>query len=296
MVKLRQQQRPLFTHRIGTEFARRLDKSGVEWHNLGIALDEQASPEALVAQLEASGLAVIEQHQQGDLQYLLEELPTLLNARAQKNAIYPIGLPQLDAALGGGLYPGLHVLGGVTAGGKTALALHIAQQNAQVGCPVLFVTYEQSRAELWSRLISASLGISMSQLRKGRVAEEPIGDHLKAHEKYQELATSIAQHLRIFEGDGSSGSQQWGVERIAAEVRRVRATFGQAPLVILDYLQRMPSQLDADKRHKVDEVVTALQVQLGREEHTPLLLLSSKSFQGCEEGRVRQHGVVVSNG
>lgn len=60
-------------------------------------------------------------------------------------------------------------------------------------------------------------------------------------------------------------------------MRRLRAVFGQSPLVILDYLQRMPSDLDSDKRHKVDDVVMSLQVRLGREENTPILLLSSVS-------------------
>lgn len=277
LLKLRQEQRAVFVHRAGSEFARRLDKAGVEWYALIATLDEQAPPEELLNQLEDLGLAVVERHLQGDAQYLLEELPVLLDARAQRNVFYPIGLPQLDAALGGGLYPGLHVLGGATAGGKTALALHAAEQNARAERPVLFVTYEQSRAELWTRLISSRVGISVSQLRKGGTAEEPVGTLLTGKAEYRELASSVAPYLRIFEGDGSSGAQQWGVERIAAEVRRVRATFGQSPLVILDYLQRMPSQVDADKRHRIDEVVSALQVQLGREEETPILLLSSVS-------------------
>ena len=275
---LRRDQRAVFVLRAAPEFAKKLDRAGVEWHALNLTLDDALSPAELLTTLEEAANAAVEENIQGDSRFLLEDFPALLNARAeQRGALYPVGFEQLDTALGGGLYPGLHVLGGVTAGGKTALALHIAEQNARAGRPVLFVTFEQSRAELWTRLISPRVGVGLGKFRGGASENKSLGAYLKEHDAYLELAHGVAPYLRVFEGDGSNGSQQWGVDRIAAEVRRLRAVFGQSPLVILDYLQRMPSDLDSDKRHKVDDVVMSLQVRLGREENTPILLLSSVS-------------------
>lgn len=278
LADLRRDHRAVFVLKAGPEFTKCLDRAGVEWHAIKVPLDDISSSAELVAALEAGAATAVEAHIQGDVPFLLEELPALLNARQQqKGTLYPVGFEPLDTALGGGFYPGLHVLGGVTAGGKTALALHIAEQNARAGRPVLFVTFEQSRAELWTRLISPRVGIGLGRFRAGASENMPLGDQLLTKEAYLDLANEIAPYLRVFEGDGSSGAQQWGVDRISAEVRRLRAVFGQSPLVILDYLQRMPSDLDSDKRHKVDDVVMSLQVRLGREENTPILLLSSVS-------------------
>lgn len=278
LATLRREQRPVYVLRSGAELVKRLDKAGAEWHTLQISGADELAPADLLAALPDAAEASVTQHVFGNRDFLLEELPALLDQKAQgKGALYPVGLKDIDEALGGGLYPGLHVLGGVTGGGKTALALHIAESNARAGRPVLFVTFEQSRAELWTRLISPRVGMPLRMFRTGGTPEAPLGGRLLAHEAYQDLADNVAPNLLVFEGDGTSGAQQWGVDRIAAEVRRLRKAFGQSPLVILDYLQRMPSDFDGDKRLKVDDVVMALQVRLGREEQAPVLLLSSLS-------------------
>jgi replicative DNA helicase len=277
LTKLREDGRPLYVMSPTQELVRRLDRAGVEWHAIRAQLPGKTLEDTL-ERLEMAASEVIEEQVRGDASFLLDVFPQYLDARAGRHsALYPLGFPQIDVALGGGLYPGLHVLGGVTAGGKTALALHIAQANAQLGRPVLFVTYEQSKAELWSRIISPRVSIPLGAFRLGERHGRSLGTYLQAQEGYQELAQNVAAHLRVFEGDGSSGAQQWGVSRISAEVRRLRALYDQSPLVILDYLQRMPSEIDSDKRHKVDDVVMSLQVRLGRQEQTPILLLSSVS-------------------
>lgn len=278
LATLRREQRPVYVLRSGAELVKRLDKAGAEWHTLQIPGADELAPAALLAALPDAAEVSVTQHVFGNRDFLLEELPAFLDQKAQgKGALYPVGLKDIDEALGGGLYPGLHVLGGVTGGGKTALALHIAESNARAGRPVLFVTFEQSRAELWTRLISPRVGLPLRMFRTGGTPETPLSGRLLAHEAYQDLADNVAPNLLVFEGDGTSGAQQWGVDRIAAEVRRLRKAFGQSPLVILDYLQRMPSDFDGDKRLKVDDVVMALQVRLGREEQAPVLLLSSVS-------------------
>ena len=188
--------------------------------------------------------------------------------------LYPTGLADFDEAIGGGLYDGLHVLGGVTGGGKTALALAIAESNARAGRPVLYITYEQSRYELWGRLISTRAGVSLRQLRSGGTLERPVSGQLRSNAQYQSLTVDVAPWLSVVEGDGFEGGS-WGVDRIAAQVRRIKAAHGAAPLVILDYLQRMPSGSEKDKRHQIDDIVMGLQVRLGRELSAPLLLISS---------------------
>lgn len=251
---------------------RALDASGVEWYPLP-ALEWSVPAHELLTALQDAMCDALPIS--GSLNFLQEELPALAELRLSREGnTYPTGLSDFDEAIGGGFYDGLHVLGGVTGGGKTALALAIAEANARQGRPVLYVTYEQSRYELWGRIISAKAGISLRSLRTGGTAEHPVAEQLRKSTAYHDLTENVSPYLSVSEGNGVDGGA-WGVDRIAAQVKRLKAVHGVSPLVILDYLQRMPSGESKERRHQIDEVVTALQVRLGRELNTPLLLISS---------------------
>ncbi|GGS10801.1 bifunctional DNA primase/polymerase [Deinococcus sedimenti] len=253
---------------------RAFDAAGVEWYPLH-DLQTRQDPETLNQLLTDAMTAAWEVSLQGSVPFLEHDLLALADARLNRGGhTYPTGLTAFDEAIGGGFYDGLHVLGGVTGGGKTALALAIAQFNAQAGRPVLYVTYEQSRYELWGRVISSNTGVPLRQLRTGGTAQHPVSELLRQNQRYQELTRGVAPHFTVIEGDGFEGGA-WGTDRIAAQVRRMKAAYNAAPLVILDYLQRMPSGSDKEKRHQIDEVVMGLQVRLGRELNTPVLLISS---------------------
>lgn len=250
---------------------RALDASGVEWYALP-PLPLTVAPLELLDALQA---AMSDTLPMGNLSFLQDELPGMADARLSRGGnTYPTGLSDFDEAIGGGFYDGLHVLGGVTGGGKTALALAIAEHNAREGRPILYVTYEQSRYELWGRIISTRVGVGLRQLRTGGTAERPVGEMLRQSAAYHDLTQAVGPYLSVIEGNGVDGGA-WGVDRIAAQVRRLKAAHGVAPLVILDYLQRMPTGEAKDRRHQIDETVTALQVRLGRELNTPVLVISS---------------------
>ncbi len=252
--------------------ARALDACGVEWYALP-AMPLEATPEELLAALQDAMTDALPIG--GNMAFLEEELLKIAEARLRRGGnTYPTGLSEFDEAVGGGFYDGLHVLGGVTGGGKTALALAIAQHNAEQGRPILYVTYEQSRYELWGRVISAKVGVGLRQLRTGGTVESPVATQLRENPAYQELTRRVGPYLSVAEGNGVDGGA-WGVDRIAAQVKRLKSAYGVSPLVILDYLQRMPAGEVKDRRHQIDEVVMALQVRLGRELNTPILLISS---------------------
>ncbi|GHF65312.1 bifunctional DNA primase/polymerase [Deinococcus metalli] len=272
---LLQDGRPVFALAPTHTMERTLDAAGVEWYALP-RLSVTATGEQLLEELRTAMADVWGASLAGSQTFLQEELLALADARLNRGgAMYPTGLAEFDEAIGGGFYDGLHVLGGVTGGGKTALALAIAEGNARAGRPVLYVTYEQSRYELWSRMISTRTGIAQRHLRSGGTPERPVSADLQINPQYIDLIENVAPSLTVIEGDGFDGGS-WGVDRIAAQVRRLKAAHdGRAPLVILDYLQRMPSGSEKDKRHQVDDIVMGLQVRLGRELHAPLLLISS---------------------
>jgi len=83
-----------------------------------------------------------------------------------------MGLPKLDAVLGGALLPGLHHLHGIPGVGKTALALQIA---AGCGCPSLYVTAEMPALELLRRITARVTATFLGKFKSGELAPDYSG-------------------------------------------------------------------------------------------------------------------------
>lgn len=64
------------------------------------------------------------------------------------------GFPQLDGLLGGGLYPGMYIVGALSGAGKTTFCLQVAENLAAVSRDVLYISLEMSRAELVAKAVS----------------------------------------------------------------------------------------------------------------------------------------------
>ena len=81
------------------------------------------------------------------------------------------GLAPIDAALGGYLAEGLHILHGAPGTGKTALALQIA---ATCGAAALFVTAEMPPTELLRRITARVTMTYLGRLKSGEIAPADI--------------------------------------------------------------------------------------------------------------------------
>lgn len=186
------------------------------------------------------------------------------------------GIVALDEALNGGLYPGLHLIGGEPGAGKTALAGQIADRIAEQGREVLFVSLEMSRFELISRSISRigyqeyhDRSTSTNRILSGDVADEPLKKYL---ERYQE---TIGDKLVILQGD--FGLTAADIKEAAERIRTIR---GQAPVIILDYLQILPG-MDPRKeiRLQVDDNIVFMK-RMSRDLNTPVIVIASFSRNG----------------
>jgi len=235
--------------------------------------------EAVEGALQAARTASI-----SDYLYVTSRMLKELNERAdRKHAHYSTGLEALDALLGGGYLEGLHLLGGVTGGGKTSLALSIATHNARAGRHVLYVSYEQSKLELWARVANRVTSVPRGAMKSGwydtSSGRERASDTLRNSEKWSELQ-DLAKYLLIVEGgDALSGQQRgWSIAALADTARVVTEAQGAPPLIILDYLQRIPVPEERrirDIRERVGAVAGTLQQNLGRDLSAPILALSS---------------------
>jgi replicative DNA helicase len=220
----------------------------------------------------------------GDLHYVRSTFLRDLDQRSERpHAHYSSGLEPLDQLLSGGYIEGLHLLGGITGGGKTSFALYLAVHNALAGRSVIYGSYEQSRLELWARICSATTGIAYSALKRGFLEEDGrkirVSEKLRVSPQWSTLQT-VARHLKIIEGGDAFSQQQTSLtfDALVSAARNTAEEQGAPPLVIIDYLQRLPAPQHlrmGDARERVTYMAGQLQVVLAREVGCPILAISS---------------------
>lgn len=241
---------------------------------------EQLGVDALRAHLQPLVEAATRDGDHGYLRTLfLEELD---RRHERPWSAYSTGLKPLDDLLDGGFHEGLHVLAGITGQGKTSLSLRIALLNAEAGRDVIYATFEQSRHELWARLAAAATAIPYSALKRGTYLEAsgdrvPAAYLLQKHVHWKRLLDA-SEHLHVLEaGDAFSRIEaSSSVEEMQALAKRLKRDTGVPPLVIVDYIQRMPGEKGIrEVRERVDYASGLLQVAIAREVGSPVLALSS---------------------
>ena len=202
------------------------------------------------------------------------------------------GFNKLDEILAGGLYPGLIAIGAIPSLGKTTFVLQIGDQIAKNGKDVLIFSLEMSRNELISKSISkntfeicrennlpalavngnigyakTAIGITDTRRRKNYTEQERKIIE-KAITKYAEYSGNIYIHESV----GQTSASQ-----IRERVKEHTEITGNAPVVIVDYLQILgqenPKYPVGDKQ-KADEAVMLLK-QLSRDFKTPVIVISS---------------------
>ena len=203
------------------------------------------------------------------------------------DAFMPIktGFESLDRALDGGLQAGLYVLGALSSLGKTTFCVQLADTVAVQGQPCLFVTIEQSAAEITAKSLSRLMSCPERQystsditnaLRRNRWGLEDHQRLAKACGTYSDL---IAPYLRILEG---SKQPTTGDIRSVAEL--MAEHYGKPPVIFLDYLQLLAPQNERDTdKQAIDNNVMALR-QMARDLRTPVIVISSLNRSSYSEG------------
>lgn len=192
----------------------------------------------------------------------------------------PTPWPALNAILGGGFWPGLHVLTGTTGSGKTQLALQVAAQAAASGTPALYVALELQREELVARV----LALLLSEVR-GYGGRAPKWSDLFLGRNPKALATAKAEclpllkeiPLRIEQAEAG----EWTAGNLATRVQAMREHYGRTPLVVVDYLQIVgPEEPRQDLRMAIRGA--ALKARNVARQGAAVLLLSSVSRENAK--------------
>jgi replicative DNA helicase len=168
----------------------------------------------------------------------------------------PTGFRPLDDVLNGGLHAGeLMVVGGRQGVGKTIFGLQLARNAAcsDDGSGALYICYEHSREHLFSRLLcleSAEQGcpapLTLKKLNEIALREaDGLGllERLRRLPGYQAVVEAVkayAERLVLVKASGDHSTlgsiRQW--------VQGLASTGTERFLVVVDYLQKIPVNLD----------------------------------------------------
>ncbi|MCY2941972.1 MAG: AAA family ATPase [Planctomycetota bacterium] len=183
-----------------------------------------------------------------------------------------------------GLGAGFHVIAAEPGAGKTTFAWQIANNVANLAkVPVIYINYEQSKAELREKTLSRKTCIDTRHFRRGKLAlEDPINKP-KILAALGEYAIEIAPHTTIVEADEKTTAFE--IEMIVQGVlKKAGAT---SCLLVVDYLQLIPLSIDQVKSasNAMDRVtanVSALR-RIARKLNVSVLAICSENRAGYKK-------------
>ncbi len=163
----------------------------------------------------------------------------------------PSGFEPLDTALEGGFRTReLIIFGGPPGIGKTSVALQWARHAAAAGRAVVYACYEHDEATLLGRLLAQEVGelgigdAPASQQTRSTVRavtrgeaqlEEELSGDLLLRSAYERL-DDYAHRLWLVRASG--------VDTGLTELRAMAEDFGKGAVLFVDYLQKIPSDVD----------------------------------------------------
>ena len=184
----------------------------------------------------------------------------------------PTGIPELDRVLGGGLVAGAVVLiGGEPGIGKSTLLLQAAAALAGSGARILYVTAEESSAQL--RLRGDRLGVSGATLLV--LAETDVGAILEAARSVDAVIVDSIQAVRCAELESVPGSVGQVREAASRFVGLAKAT--GVPVLLVGHVTKEGSLAGP---RTLEHVVDAIVQFEGDRHHAHRLLRSIKNRFG----------------
>ncbi len=243
------------------------------------------------------------EHQLRSLSEILQEADSRLRmGRNATGRVWATGFDTLDTVLAGGLRSGeLTLLGGVQGLGKTTFALQIVRHAAASGESVVYLSFEHSAATVLERLLAIeaaeTAGFDAVSLRRIRQAMEAgddregdLADRLSDTVGGSEAVATLGSYAHRLLVHRSSGTET-SVAAVREVVEQTLALTGRAPLVVVDYLQKVfvPGGSDLEDE-RVTVIVEGLK-DLALEVEVPVLAVVAADKEGLAAGRLRVHNL-----
>jgi replicative DNA helicase len=210
--------------------------------------------------------------------------------------VTPTGFHPLDTYLSGGLRAGeLTLLGGPQGLGKTTMALQMLRNVVVSGGTALYFSFEHDPATVLERFIAieaaARYGVDAVPLRRIREAMESLDGHsggladrLSSTPGGAEAVDAVeryAPRLHIHRASGGATD----LATIKSVVNALIAESGTQPVVVVDYLQKVPV-LDRPMGEE-DRITTVAQglKDLALERDVPVFAVVASDKEGISSGR-----------
>ena len=190
----------------------------------------------------------------------------------------PLGIPSLDAQLGGMRAGDMIILGARPSMGKTALAVQIAEAVARSGRTVAMFEMEMTREALAHRAAASAAGVSIHDLRGGCLSAHAARRAMEAAEEHALLPLYV---------DDACGL---ATHEIASRARRAATLDPAHPLglIVIDYVQLAKAALrHGEGRERVVAEISMAIKSLARSLRVPVLALAqlSRKAEDRSDGR-----------
>jgi len=189
----------------------------------------------------------------------------------------PSGYQRLDQMSSGFQKGDFVVLAARPSMGKTALALSIALNAAEVGFPVGFFSLEMSAEQLTLRLLSGESRVYHHKVRNATISSDEWMDLTNAAAKLAEA--------KLFIDDGAFQT----VMDVRAKARKLKAEH-DVQLIVIDYMQLLNGTGRYENRHQEVSAISRNLKALAKELGIPIIALSQLSR--AVEGRVDKRPIL----
>jgi replicative DNA helicase len=232
---------------------------------------------------------------------LTETDDKLRSGRSAGARVWPTGFEALDMALSGGFRSGeLVLLGGPQCLGKTAMALQMLRNTVVANRAAILFSYEHDAHSILERLIAIEAGaiagtdaVGLAKIRAGFEAR-----HSVAHSMVERFSDTVggSEAVAALERYGdrlhvhTSSGTHTTLDEIRTAVIDVTRRDGRAPLVLVDYLQKVPVPGVAGGEDERVSVVVERLKDMALELQVPVLAIVAAEKGSLAAGkRMRVH-------
>ena len=215
------------------------------------------------------------------------------SGRHAADRLWPTGFGDLDPIIGGGLRSGgLVLLAGPHGLGKTTFALQICRNVVRTGRPVIYFSYEHEAEDLIQKLVAMEAGeldgSGRARLTAVREAFEghdtgSIEERLRAVPGALKALANVRSYAELLYVHRSTGSRT-DLAAIRRQIENVRGATGSAPLVIVDYLQKvLVPDGSAEESERTTTIVEGLK-DLSIDVAAPVLAIVAAEKEALQAG------------